>query len=177
MIHRLCSITLSSANFNKELNRIYNKAELNGYTKTMIDNLLKKHKNQVNKKLITSLEPVTEKIIRCPNTYHSSFHKLRSCFIDNNVQLIPTSKTKPKNLLLSTKDSTPKDEKSCVYLAKCSSSKCNTVYIGQTARTLKIRLKEHLKCIENNDRSSAIVEHVLDLKGNHKFDKECFELL
>lgn len=106
--------------------------------------------------IITSLTP---KVIRCPILYHHSFHTLNDCFKEHNIKLIPKSKTKDKDLSTSTKDQIPAVEKSGVYLAKCLSDDCNTVYTYRAnGRTIK----------NSDERSSAIAEHVFRMRKQPK---------
>ena len=64
--------------------------------------------------------------------------------------------------LVHPKDPTPKDKKSgVIYQVKCKT--CSRQYIGETSRTLKIRLDEHKK-----STSSAVNEHQKDT--GHEID-------
>ena len=51
-----------------------------------------------------------------------------------------------KQILISPKDQDPKDKKSgVIYSYQCNNTACNKEYIGETARTLGERCREHLK--------------------------------
>lgn len=53
-----------------------------------------------------------------------------------------------------------------VYLLNCSN--CESVYIGQTARHLIDRVREHKRDIKNNKTTSVIFNHCYEL--DHKFN-------
>lgn len=73
------------------------------------------------------------------------------------------------------KSHTPKFDKSnVVYEISCNYTDCNSVYIGQTKRYLKERMKEHeydVKTSKNINKTThtALVEHILQ-KPDHNFD-------
>ena len=66
-----------------------------------------------------------------------------------------------RQLLVHPKDRVPMDErKEVVYSIPCT--ECPKVYIGQTGRSLKHRLKEHRRALRNGDMAaSALAEHAL----------------
>ena len=57
------------------------------------------------------------------------------------------------NLCKGLKGSVPRDERSGVYVLKCS--ECPAIYVGKTRRQLKIRLSEYI-----DDTTSAFGEHL-----------------
>lgn len=177
MIYRMCKIPLSQVNYEKELNFIYETAVKNGYNPCMIDSLIKKVKRKINISNVTSLQHLTEKQKFAAVNYHpNAFHLIKTSFGNNNVTLIPRSTHKLNQLLTSTKDGIPKNEKSGVYVAECAENDCNAVYIGQTRRELKTRVKEHLNYIRNIEPyKSGIAQHAIELQ--HKVHEEDFKLL
>ncbi|RWS22223.1 hypothetical protein B4U80_11583, partial [Leptotrombidium deliense] len=56
------------------------------------------------------------------------------------------------------------ETKNCVYLIKCKN--CSEIYIGQTSRELKLRLKEH----KSSSYNSRVYDHILS--RNHEIDFE-----
>ena len=73
-----------------------------------------------------------------------------------------------RQMLVRPKDPVPVDErKGVVYSIPCV--ECSSVYIGQTGRCLKQRVKEHRRALKNGDvQASALAEHVL--KTGHAVD-------
>ena len=62
------------------------------------------------------------------------------------IQIHFKGNTTIKQLLMKPKDQDPKDKKSeIIYSYQCTNIACNEEYIGETARTLGERCKEHLK--------------------------------
>ena len=72
-----------------------------------------------------------------------------------------------------TKDPVPKSLIShVVYHFTCAG--CNTCYIGETARRLETRVKEHLR----TDNKSAVYKHLSGNEAcNNIFDRQCFTVL
>jgi hypothetical protein len=75
-----------------------------------------------------------------------------------------------KHLLVDNKlDKTPPIQKSDVYQIRCDD--CTFEYIGQTGRTFKTRINEHLRPTKNNAQTSKIAEH------NHSFNPDNLNIL
>jgi hypothetical protein len=159
MIHRLLSIPLSQKNYNQELNTIYTIAQNNGYTRSYINSLLKKmSRSLILKSLYTPVSTVPDnknyrRILHIPDVTprisrhlkslnitpaYYSINSLRSKIINNKIENI--------NVL----------EKSGVYKITCGD--CNHIYVGQSGRSLKTRLKEHL----DSKRPSHVADHMRD---------------
>ena len=66
-----------------------------------------------------------------------------------------------RNILVHPKDPVPPDQKKgVVYRVPCGD--CDQTYVGQTARTLHIRRREHMRALTNADpSSSALAEHAM----------------
>lgn len=174
MVYRMCNIPLSDENFEIEKNRIYSIAKLNGYSSEAIDSIIRKHKRQIYMRNVTSLTSVEEKK-RISMVYYGPLHtQISKCFKNVNVCVAAKSTTKIQQLVVSTKDNIQNIEKPGVYRATCPD--CGVVYVGQTRREMKVRAKEHLKCVVNNMPSrSAIAEHTLST--DHQFTLDDFVLL
>lgn len=175
MAYRLCNVPLSNECYIAELNRIKNIANVNGYCNDSIQKLVDKHMKAKVKRNATSLSPINEDTKRIAIEYHPHiFGRLKSEFKNHNIDLIPRSSTKIKNLMHSTKDHIDNDNKSGVYAATCST--CSKQYIGQTIRQLKVRKKEHIRNIKNKESyASGLAEHILTER--HSIDDTHFSLL
>ena len=63
----------------------------------------------------------------------------------------------------------PMDIKGVVYLIPCS--ECSAVYIGETGRTLKVRLAEHKRAVRMGDVNNGIAFHSLKTGHSIAWDK------
>lgn len=177
MIFRMCKVPLSDKNYEKELSFIYETAVINGYSKDMIDSLVKKTKRRIHLHNITSLKPIVDKPKFSAINFHPLAHNaVKQCFDNNNVKLIPKSSQKISQLLNSTKDRRASNERSGIYKAVCDEPNCNAIYIGQTRRELKTRIKEHLNYIRNLEPyKSGIAHHAIEHR--HNINENNFTLL
>ena len=93
------------------------------------------------------------------------FNKLNKVFKPYNITLVPTNKFSVKNLIHSnTKDKIPVENKQGVYQIDCKD--CDKIYIEQTKRNLKTRIKEHFRNIKyKQSEKSAVATHHL-INGN-----------
>lgn len=175
MVFRMCNIPLSENSFKCETQRIKSIARKNGMSENIIDSLIKKHKKNKKRKDITSLSLIEDPPRRCSMNFYLPVHNdLNKIFSRANVLLAPNSSNNTKQLLKPTKDSVPNTHKPGVYSAVCS--ECACVYIGQTRRELRIRAKEHLNCIKNNEPyRSAIAEH--SINTTHEYNIDSFTLI
>ena len=65
------------------------------------------------------------------------------------------------------------DNRGIVYKIRCKS--CDSVYVGQTSRALKTRVKEHVKPIATLDENSMLAKH--HVLHNHETDLENVEII
>jgi hypothetical protein len=64
-------------------------------------------------------------------------------------------------LLMKVKNKIPQDrKKGVVYGIPCCD--CDHVYVGETGRTLKVRIAEHKQAVRRFDRKNGIAVHVHD---------------
>ena len=72
-----------------------------------------------------------------------------------------------------TKDKIPKELSSIiVYSVPCKGDDCKAVYIGQTKRFLKKRLREHKNNIrESPNKQNALTKHAIEKDHFFDFDK------
>ena len=112
-------------------------AVANGYTSSMVDNLLKKHKRRLSKpRMIKNNEQTF-----ISTAYTSIMPKILSKVLNSNNRTV-TFKTS-NNLFnkLRNRTSTPLEMKTGVYKLSCYDCEC--FYIGQTGRSLYKRFVEH----------------------------------
>ena len=68
------------------------------------------------------------------------------------------------------KDILDHDRTTCIIVYKIKCRDCAAVYIGQTSRSLKTRIKEHNHAIAKLDRNSLLAQHYLQTKHNIDLD-------
>ena len=115
----------------------------------------------------------------------SSFVFIAICkrYILKNHQNFRTRKCKSRiyrNLLIPSATCFPKPKdklqtwgtKGVVYKINCLD--CNFVYIGQTSRSLRTRIEEHRRAVNNQDKNSKIAQHVNKQDHNMDFDNTTF---
>lgn len=178
LIHRLCRLPLSIANYKKEYEHIMETARVNGYSAKMVDNFIYKHSRKVNNSNQTTMfsqrdEPTRKRV--SIQFIPSITNKLKSVFKQHGFELVYRNDSKLSNLFGSTKDKTPNMEKSGIYCYECSV--CLRKYYGQTKRSIETRFKDHCACIRlNHPYKSAIASHVL-IDGHENINKENLCLL
>ena len=173
MIYRLCNLPLSVADFKREFETIVRIAEINGFDKQLVERLVKKHSTKANKNLRSTLFSQTicmkkKEFKKVSFSYVPHItNKLSNAFKKEKMEIIYNSNKKLKNILGSTKDKTPIEEKSGIYQIKCSD--CEAKYIGQTRRNIGTRFREHYNCIKTNQTNkSAVAAHALNPKDDNR---------
>jgi hypothetical protein len=86
-------------------------------------------------------------------TYYSpQIYKFTNLFKNTNIRIAFRSTNMIKQLTKwKTNNTTPDYDKSGIYNITCNT--CHKLYIGQTKRSLKLRCKEHIRYIKNNNPS------------------------
>ena len=167
MVYRLCRIPLSVENYIKEYQQILHIANVNGYHKSIIDNLIKKHSTKIKLDNISSLfeqnTNVNKQRVTLPFAPNVTC-RLSKAFEKAEMQIVHTNNNKLKTKLGSTKDQAQINRCSGVYEISCSN--CNKKYIGQTRRPAEIRFSEHLRSIKKKETDKAIAAHMFDVNNN-----------
>ena len=76
-------------------------------------------------------------------------------------------------MLVNNKDKVNKLDRSGVYRINCKD--CSAVYIGQSGRSINVRVKEHRNSILNNNKNTGISTHCIE--NNHFIDTNNIKLL
>ena len=180
MIHRLLSFPLTSDRFKTELDYIIKVANINGYSKASIMNLIRKKKRRMKLDGMSTLFKTNRALEKQRNktiflTYHPTLTKLITKSLKSiNINVILKPYLKISELLGSTKDKLPPERKSGIYLVQCKD--CEMAYIGQTCKSLTHRFKQHLsKFINGRFSESAVALHMHE--AGHHIDDTCLELL
>ncbi|XP_055622042.1 uncharacterized protein LOC129765657 [Toxorhynchites rutilus septentrionalis] len=148
MVYRLLNIPMERDDYIAEKNRIYHAAELNGYKRCFVEKILWKHEKKKWRKNNTTLEPEKEQHKRISLPYYPKItNTVQSTLRKHGFHVVYKSESTLKDLLCNLKDRIPPDEKSGIYQIPCKD--CTSVYIGQTRRKFKIRLREHKNAVDN----------------------------
>lgn len=170
MAHRLVNLPLSVSSFKNEYDYILDVARVNGYSKALIDSIVKKHsdklvQNEVSTLFRQSMSDTLSEFKR--EVFHyvpGIMNKLKNCLKMHKMIPVYTNSHKLKYIFSSTKDGIDDGQKSGIYAIECGV--CRRRYIGQTKRSLSTRYKEHCACAKNGKhRQSAFADHVLNV--NH----------
>jgi len=179
MVHRLCSLPLSVADYKSEYDHITKLADINGYQKSFVDKLVQKHSRKIKNNNLSTLFSQNQQILksnekRVAVTYAPTItNKLQNSFERCNIKMVYSGNEKLKSALGSTKDKLPFAEKSGIYEIKCSN--CNYKYIGQTRRSIKKRFDEHHRSIKNKEIDKAIAAHIYNTDNSHPHKIISFE--
>ncbi|XP_055308689.1 uncharacterized protein LOC129572701 [Sitodiplosis mosellana] len=151
MVHRLCRMKLSAQNYMTEYARIKQMAKINGFKGDLVDVLIKKHLDKINKFNLSTLfsqnTPEVERVRVGLPYIPQIMKKIKNKFREYNLTIVYTNQTKIMNLLGSTKDTIDSLHKSGIYAIQCPVCMCE--YIGQTKRNISVRFREHCLCIKN----------------------------
>lgn len=152
MIHRMQTLPLSETGKSKELDYIFETARLNGYRNSTIQAVVDKRARDKYRKSMTTLTAEKEDLKRVAVNFDTKITQpLAKKFRKYGVDLVFSSRSSQlKSRLGSTKDKINKLNRAGVYKISCPH--CNKIYIGQTKRTLEIRLKEHISEVEKRAR-------------------------
>ena len=78
------------------------------------------------------------------------------------------------SILKTSKDKIEKEaSRGIVYKIKCKD--CDFIYVGQTSRALKTRVKEHVKAIATLDKNSLLAKH--HILNGQQIDLESVEIV
>lgn len=170
LINRLNKIPLSEENYKMELDNIIHIAIENGYSKHIIENILRKRER---KELMGDNQKKPNNTIKwCTLPYiGEATEKVGRILQKNNYRIAYKSNYTLKSFLPSVKDPVNIGDSSGVYRLICG--ECGASYVGQTSRKLRIRCKEHL-----TRKDSEFFRHISKekhIKGEHRVELLCRE--
>ena len=95
--------------------------------------------------------------------------KLHRIYKKHNIMLCSKPGRTIRQALVAPKDPVDMlDKCGVIYNIECGS--CSENYIGETGRSLKVRLKEHQKSARDGDYKSALSQHQLETGHQIDFD-------
>ena len=160
LIYRLIKTPLSPSNYNKELNTIKQIAFNNGYSPSLVNNILE---NKIKKHTLSLIYPnikikdtlsyskllfTGQQSIEISKLISSSTQSKIAFYTQNSLAQSLTNK----------KYSIEPLNKSGVYRLNCAS--CSKFYIGQTGRNFATRFREHHREIDKDDCKSSFADHL-----------------
>lgn len=175
MAHRLYNVPMEEGEFSEEKTRIFKAAEVNGYRKEFASKILRKHKRKKTLQNITTLQPEGDEVKRISLPFYPKLtNPIKNTLKRQGLHIVHKSDNTLRDLLCNLKDKVPPDEQSGIYQIPCQD--CPAVYIGQTRRKVKVRLKEHKNAVDNKKpNESAVAAHTMDL--DHQIDWNSAKLI
>lgn len=156
----------------KHIKLLKEKFMSNGYPVDFIESCINNKNNRIKK------EKNNTSLIKGSITYIPGISNIIKRYLnDVNINVVYSIK-KPLAMIINNKDPIDKlDLKNVIYGIKCLTCKSenneNSMYIGQTSREIKVRLKEHFRSLTNNVHT-ALSKHADD---GHSFDFDNFVIL
>jgi hypothetical protein len=168
-IERLINIPLNNGNYMKELSVIKDLAKTNGYSSRLIDNLIKKKERKYAMRRIYPLINQKEKdnrwiTIPYLGTVSDNIgRKLKKA----GFKIAYKNESMLRPLFSGCKDKIDKWSRSGVYKLSCAD--CEACYVGQTGRSFKVRINEHIRDWKKNKKDdSNFARHLIE--ESHHFD-------
>jgi len=166
MIHRLLKIPFPPDKFREEVDTIRSIALQNDIHLNIEKHIHHIRLSQIHSRttsLASSTSLTRTRWVRLPYLGHVSYKiakVLRTLGLNPGFYPMRTLRS-----LSFIKDPVPIQAKTGVYKVTCRD--CGSSYIGQTGRSISVRLKEHLDAWEKNDRhKSSVARHLLDSRHN-----------
>lgn len=154
---------MEKAEFEAEKSKIHHAAALNGYDKAFVYKILRKHERKKRRRDTTTLKPEKEKVQRVSLPFYPKLtNAIHEVLKEHGFQATYKSGNTLKDRLCALKDKIPQEDRSGIYEIPCKS--CPSVYIGQTRRKWKIRLREHKNAVDNlRINESSVASHAIEL--------------
>ncbi|XP_062708533.1 uncharacterized protein LOC134288261 [Aedes albopictus] len=168
MAHRLFNVPMAKEEFEEEKDRIYSAAEVNGYDKPFVDKIIRKHKRKTQRNSITTLQPDTKEVKRVSLPFYPKItNPIKTTLHRQGLHVVHKSENTLRDLLCNLKDKVPPDEQSGIYQIPCKD--CPAVYIGQTRRKVKVRIREHKNAVvSKKSNESSVAAHTVET--DHEID-------
>jgi hypothetical protein len=96
-------------------------------------------------------------------------------FKNTKADISYITKNNIKHLLRINKNRNDKYNLSGVYQLQCA--ECPLKYIWQTGQTFKIRFKEHIRYIKNNEQISKFAQHIVDTTHEYGTINQTMQIL
>ena len=170
MVFCLLNIPLTEENYEKEKSYIYEVARINGYSSTMVDQLIHRFQTRHNRRqlTLTPAEDSTRKsCIVLP--YSSATLKISNTLSKIGYVTTFSGGQNLQKILGGTKDKIPLIQQAGIYKLNCPV--CDASYVEQIRRQFKFILQEHQNESQKRGRylyHNAIAEHMNE--NHHRFE-------
>ncbi len=164
--HRAKAICKDQTSLAQETNHLRSVFRSNGYPDAMVNRIIQstKNKSSVNKE---ELQQETKTIMTIPYVQGVSEKIKRVCYKEGIHVVFRSGKTL-RSILTHVKPK-PDDNNLPGVIYKIPCLDCNRSYIGETGRTLQVRIGEHKRHCRNLDTNkSAVAQH--SLEEGHRID-------
>lgn len=165
MVYRCKNLPLSKENYEKEINTIKVIASNNGYSQNMINNIINKFEKKETLSLLYSVKNLKSTPYICLTYYGLITDRISKMFKKLNINVSFRSSNKTSSLLFNAKEKLDPLKKSGVYQLKCND--CEGTYVGQTGRSFKKRIDEHLRSAKYKKTDSSFANHLIE--NNHSY--------
>ena len=153
LIHRAKTHSSDKAKYEKEINRVKSTLVENKYPTKLIDKIIKKREREERKETEKKKPEATITLPYIPRLSE----KMRRIGNQANIRIVFTSKNTLRNQLVNFKPKSQNQQKEVIYSIPCE---CSKSYIGETGRSLEVRLKEHQYSLKKRDPDvSKLCEH------------------
>ena len=153
LLHRAECIVSAEEDRKEEITHVKQALRANGYKEWSLKLPNKKHTPEKNKtKKRTSTRPVGLPYIK------GTSEKLQRLFNQQGVTIYHKPLNTIRSMLVRPKDPVPK-ENQCGLIYKITCDDCNHNYIGETARPLGVRFKEHTS---RQNTNSPLKDHLME---------------
>lgn len=174
LINRLINIPLRKESFEKELTTIKQIAFNNGYDTKIVDQILKKqYKIRIQRMLYNANINEKEHIFAAVNYVKGVSVCVKNRLNRLGIKAIEVNKCNLGGLLVNNKPKSNKLNKNGIYQIKCM--QCDMIYIGQSGRAIKNRIKEHVANINSNKSTTGFADHCI--RNNHHLDENDVKIL
>lgn len=174
LFNRAINIPTSSESRSNEIQHIFDTLSTNGYPKPFLQSCL----NQSSQPIINreengtgapnNVENERQPLIILPYVQGMS-ERISNVLKRHNITVAHKPVKTLSSVFRKPKDKLDRDCTTCVvYKVNCKD--CDAVYIGQTSRSLKTRIREHSHAIAKSDKNSLLVQHHLQTKHNIDLD-------
>ncbi|KAI4456803.1 giy-yig endonuclease superfamily [Holotrichia oblita] len=166
LVHRLLTLPLNKARYEKELKIIKDAAKCNGFQPQHIYKLIRKfnYKKTVKESTTFREDVKASPVVTLP--YAPFITKgLSKIFKELGLRIVYSCGTSLRSLIGNPKDKMQPLEKSGIYEINCND--CNQKYIGQTRRAVSTRFKEHMANLRfNRIEKASVAQHIFETDHN-----------
>ena len=166
LAHRTRSIC-SEKNIDNEINHLQKLLKSNDYPSSLVQKCLQytipTSPNTTPPETDTIASMNNKKILVLPYCKGLSERLSRLCR-KLDIQLVSTSKRTLRSELMHVKNKTPKERVAgVVYKVDCC---CGQTYIGETGRSMEVRMKEHQRAVRQDNTNNGIAVHANNTMHN-----------